>query len=351
MGTPRPVFPQQWRRQVFRHIHDLSHPSGLQSGLWQNSSYGMGCRSRSWDEPEHAPIARHPRCTGTSGCPYRNLSMSRNGFSNVHVDIVGPLANSRGKHYLFTMVDCTTRWPEVNPVPDVFTNSCSRALLHGWVARFGIPGHFTSDWGAQFTSALWAQVAHSLGIQLHRTTAYHPQANGLVKRLHLHLKSALMVHLTGPDWADELPWVLLGIRSTPKEDLQVSSAELVYRAPLALPEAFVNAPHNPQQSLHKLLPHFRARLDLFEPPPLPRHGTCLSHVPGDLLSVEYVFVRWGSTAASLQRPYEGPYRVVQRSSSTFMLDIGSKGELFIMNRLKPMHLDPTEPVVIAQPKK
>ena len=42
-------------------------------------------------------------------------------------------------------------------------------------------------------------------------------------------------------WAQELPWVLLGIRTAPKEDLGCSSAELVYGAPVTVPGEFFPA--------------------------------------------------------------------------------------------------------------
>ncbi|XP_069781620.1 DNA damage-inducible transcript 4-like protein isoform X2 [Narcine bancroftii] len=45
-----------------------------------------------------------------------------------------------------------------------------------------------------------------------------------------------MARLSGPDWADKLSWVLLGIRTAPKEDLQASAAEMVYGTPLSLTE-------------------------------------------------------------------------------------------------------------------
>ena len=66
----------------------------------------------------------------------------------------------------------------------------------------------------------------------------------LVERFHRHLKSALRARLTGPNWIDELPWVLLGIRTAPKEDLHTSSAELVYGAPLTVPGDFVASPNS-----------------------------------------------------------------------------------------------------------
>ena len=50
-----------------------------------------------------------------------------------------------------------------------------------------------------------------LGAQLHHTTAYHPQANGIVERFHRQLKAALKARLVGPAWVDELPLVLLGL--------------------------------------------------------------------------------------------------------------------------------------------
>ena len=78
----------------------------------------------------------------------------------------------------------------------------------------------TSDCDLQFTSKLWADISSLLGTKLSRTTAYHPQANGITERFHCCLKEALKARLCGTDWAYQLPRVLLGIRSAPKEDLK-----------------------------------------------------------------------------------------------------------------------------------
>jgi hypothetical protein len=43
----------------------------------------------------------------------------------------------------------------------------------------------------------------------HQTTAYHPEANSAVGRLHCSLKDALCAHAAAAaTWAEELPWVL-----------------------------------------------------------------------------------------------------------------------------------------------
>ena len=64
----------------------------------------------------------------------------------------------------------------------------------------------------------------ALGVKLQLTVAYHPQANGLVERLHRRLKEALRAQLVGNNWYQQLSWVLLSLRSTVKEDLQTSPA-------------------------------------------------------------------------------------------------------------------------------
>ena len=75
-----------------------------------------------------------------------------------------------------------------------------------------------------------------------RTTADHPQANGLVERFHRHMKSALRAQLRTPHWINELLWVLFGIRRAPKEDLRTSSTEVVYGAPLTVPGELIATP-------------------------------------------------------------------------------------------------------------
>ena len=91
----------------------------------------------------------------------------------------------------------------------------------------------------------WAQLSQRLGTLHHLTTAYHPQANGMVERSHRQLKDALKACTAGADWPSHLPWVLLGLRAAPKEDSSISSAELLYGAPLVLSGQLPGVPEPP----------------------------------------------------------------------------------------------------------
>ena len=116
------------------------------------------------------------------------------------MDIVGSLAPS---HVLsdIQFFGQNNEIPRSHPITrylngDMFTSPNSHMNSKVWYTI----GH---DRGTQFTSALWSSICHQLGVQLHRTTAYHPQANGLADRFHRTVKVYLMARLTGPNWFDE----------------------------------------------------------------------------------------------------------------------------------------------------
>ena len=114
-----------------------------------------------------------------------------------------------------------------------------------------------------------------LGSVHHRTASFHPQANGMVERFHRSLKAALRARLSGPHWIDELPWALLGVRTAPKEDLQASSAELVYGSPLVVPGDLIVPPSTIPQAC-TFLPLLRQKVGHLVPTPASHHCVSVS---------------------------------------------------------------------------
>ena len=162
-----------------------------------------------------------------------HFEVPKRRFEHLHADIVMvPTSNSFS--YLLTIVDRFTRWPTVIPLRNISTESVIDALAHGWIASFIVPAHITTNRGSQFTSAVWAHLLRVWGISHHPTTAYHPEANGLVERFHRRLKESLIA-LCRDKWFWRLPCSLLAIRTALKTDLGASPADLVYGKGLALP--------------------------------------------------------------------------------------------------------------------
>lgn len=205
---------------------------------------------------------------------------------------------------------------------DITAASCASALLRQWICRFGVPSDITSDQGRQFTSALWSELHCLLGITSLRTTAYHPQANGMVERVHRVLKERLMARSRTPAWMDHLPLVLLGIRTSVRQDLEWCPAELVYGATLRLPGEFLFPPDNADAMISPgtdYVARLRSALAAMRPAPAVHHrpvpsasGSSSLGIPPTLSQVSHVFLRVDAVRRPLSRPYEGPFRVLER---------------------------------------
>ena len=146
------------------------------------------------------------QCDQAASSSNSAIPIPQRRFSHVHVDLVGPLPfSSDSFSYILTMIDRTTRWLEAVPLKEMTASTCTAAFMSSWAARFGVPTTLTSDRGTQFSSATWQQLCARLGIQHIMTTSYHPQANGMVKRVHRQLKDTLRAREAGAEWPEYMP--------------------------------------------------------------------------------------------------------------------------------------------------
>lgn len=339
LGHPRPIVPNTWKRRIFDICHGLSH-SGCRPTLraiskrfvWQSMRADVRDWCQSCQPCQSSKIQRHVHA------PLQARPPPDRRFGSLHVDLVGPLPESEGMRYLFTIIDRYSRWSEAIPIPEMKTDDCIKAFIRHWVARFGVPGDLTSDRGRQFTSNLWKQLNRLLGIQASNTTAYHPQANGLVERMHRQLKASLMARLKDANWMNELPMVMLGIRTAWREDAGCSPAELVYGTTLHIPGEFFVSPRT-----STLAPGFLGNLQETMrqiQPQLPKyHTTPTTYLPADLGHTGYVYVRVDSHRKPLQRPYSGPYKVIKTGEKCFDVEIKGKKETVTVDRLKTAYKD------------
>lgn len=159
----------------------------------------------------------------------------------------------------------------------------------------------------------------------------------MVERFHRQLKSSLLSSNRQQYWYEVLPIALLGLRSTFKEDLKSTPAEMVYGQHLRLPGEIVvsNAKDSNFDFLTNLKEYFKNV----------RSG--LSHhkgynggyyVPKDLSSCKYVLLRVEQKRA-MQQPYEGPYEVIKKDEKFFKLKIHDTVKTVSIDRLKPAYFE------------
>ena len=228
---------------VFDALHGLCHPGSRPSIKLIMARFvwpGIEKQVREWCRTcipcQTAKVARHTRTTPEV------LPPADRRFGSVHVDLVGPLPDCQGYKYLLTIVDRFSRWPEAYPLKDMSSQSCCRAFIDNWLPRFGVPDSVVTDRGSQFVEGVWKELMQSLGISAHSTTAYHPQSNGLVERMHRQLKSAIKARLVDINWCSCLPLVLLGLRSAWKQGPEAAPSEMLYGTVLRLPGEFLPSP-------------------------------------------------------------------------------------------------------------
>ena len=339
-GVQRPLVPLQWRHTVFDSLHGLSHP-GIRATqklitsrfVWPGVKSDIRRWTRSCLQCQRAKINRHTRA------PLSPFKPPDARFSIVHIDLVGPLPPSRGFTYLLTCVDRFTRWPETIPLTSITAEDVAQAFLTGWIAHFGVPTTIVTDRGRQFESKLWQVLMSLLGSKRARTTAYHPQSNGLVERFHQQLKAALKAQLNPSSWMDALPLVLLGIRTALKEDTSSTTAEMVYGTTLRLPGEFFTPSSTPTLSdPSDYVSLLRAHMQRIRPP-LPRPTNHNSQVSNTLATATHVFVRHDAVKKPLQPPYDGPFEVVKRTDKHFTLNINGRHDTVSVDRLKAAHID------------
>lgn len=342
-GNPRPFVPSGLRRDVFQSLHKLAHPGVRATQKLVTARYvwpGINRDVRQWTREciscQRSKVQRH------TITPLAEFPAPDARFDHVHLDIVGPLPPCNGQSYLLTCVDRFTRWVEAVPIADITADTIAHAFLYNWVARFGAPSTVTTDRGRQFESALFANITRLIGTSRIRTTAYHPQSNGMVERFHRQLKAALTA-TEGHSWTEALPLVLLGIRTAVKSDIGCSAGELVYGTTLRLPgEFFTRGGDETPISAGDYASRLRdimCKLRATPPrPPTPRP----TYVHPALWSCSHVFVRRDAVARPLQPPYDGPFQVLNRSSKQFTVDIRGRREVISIDRVKPAHIDNSE---------
>lgn len=340
----RPFVPETFRKAIFHQIHDLSHPGIRTTRLkvsqiyfWPKMNMDLKVWAKNCIPCQKNKVVRHTRS------PVNTIPIPPARFRHIHIDIVGPLPSSDGFRYIVTMVDRFTRWPEAFPITDITALTVARCFVANYIARFGVPDVITTDQGSQFESKLLLSLTQLIGTHRIRTTPYHPQANGMVERFHRQLKAA--VRASDPIyWTEQLPLVLLGIRTSIKADLNQTPAQMVYGENIRVPgELFVES--DPQKFLDptNFVDRLRENFKHLRSPPA-RIANLPFYIPKDLQDCEQVFILVKRVKTGLTSPYDGPYKVVKRLRKTFILDVNGQHKSYSIDLLKPASIEtkPTE---------
>eukprot|EP00795_Rhopilema_esculentum_P017524 gene17524-9148_t len=213
------VVPSKERGKILMHCHnEQGHPGFMRTYSKIKENYFWITMKKD--------IARH--CKNCKGCAKRKSPKNRKRVplnpieSNapleiVGIDFVGPLpVTQNGNKYVMTFQDHFTRWPAAFPLKNATEIEVVECIR--WFSRdFGYPSRILSDRGSAFLSDIVKRACKQLKIGHDKTSAYHPQANGLCERFHDTLKTSLslVIDKGKNNWDSFVPDMVAAYRTTP----------------------------------------------------------------------------------------------------------------------------------------
>ena len=247
---------------------------------------------------------------------------------------------SRNNHrYLLVVMDYFTKWADAIPLYNQKATSITAAIVK-LCSNFGIPDVLHLDQGRNFESCLFQQMLNDVGIQKSRTTAYHPQGDGMVERFNRSLLQLLRCYVTTEDdWERYLPLVLYVYCTAQHSSTGVSPFQLMFgrspqSSPFQSPTAFDPNTYSAQlqaklASLQDLVHSTIAAAAQQQKVQYDKHSHVRSFVPGDPV--------WLSipTSGKLQPRWQGNWEVVEiKNSVDIKVSDGNKTKVVHANRLQ-----------------
>jgi IS30 family transposase len=136
------------------------------------------------------------------------LNIPEEKWSEISMDFVEGLPKAKGKDVILVVVDRLTKYAHFLPLSLPFTaQQVSQIFMDNIHKLHGMPKVIVSDRYTIFTSKLWKEVFSALKVQLHYSTAYHPESDGQTERVNQCLEQYLRIMtFTEPrKWIEWLP--------------------------------------------------------------------------------------------------------------------------------------------------
>ncbi|GFW27970.1 retrovirus-related Pol polyprotein from transposon 412 [Trichonephila clavipes] len=181
-------------------------------------------------------------------------------FERIAFDILGPLQRSSdGNNNILVVMDYFTKWPGTYPIPNQEASTVAEVLVQHWISQLGVALQLHSDQGRNFDSTVCKRLCEILAIDKTRTTALHPQSDGMVERFNRTILNSLslLVSSNQKDWGKKLPFFLLAYRSAVHETTGYSPFQMLFGRDLRMLADLLfsrppDAPLTPEEYVKKL---------------------------------------------------------------------------------------------------
>lgn len=228
------VLPQKYRETVLKTAHctPLSGHFGKNRTCLRILSrfFWPGIRRDVANLCQECQVCQKTALCGKKRYPLVTLPILTVPFQKIAIDMVGPLPpTDDGYKYILTCCDYGTKYPEAYPLKTTTGEDVAECLMKLF-AYTGIPKEILTDRGSNFCGELMMAFLTKFGICHLKTSAYHPQTDGLVERYNKTLKHGLrkQVENFGKNWDRAIPALLFAYREVPHASMGHSPFKMLY---------------------------------------------------------------------------------------------------------------------------
>ena len=93
-----------------------------------------------------------------------------------------PLSIKSGAKIVLVIINRLNKGVILIPILLTSSPTVAMAFIKRYIPYHGFPKVIINDKGTQFTSAVWAIIYETLGIEHRLSLAYHPEINGVTER-------------------------------------------------------------------------------------------------------------------------------------------------------------------------
>ena len=166
-------------------------------------------------------------------------------FIKVAMDFVGPKTVTETGHKWILTIQCVfSKFCVLVPTREATAKEVARGLTDRLICNFGTPEIIFSDQGKHFMNTILKEFALLFKIDKFATTAYRPQSNGSIERMHHSLLEYLkMFQEAANRWDLLLPLAQHSYNTQKHEGLNYSPHEIVFLARARTPSSFPPRDH------------------------------------------------------------------------------------------------------------
>ena len=256
------------------------------------------------------------------------LSIPSWKWEDISMDFIVGLPPTFRKHdSIWVIVDRLTKSAHFIPVHTTYViKQYAELYISRVLCLHGVPKTIISDRGTQFLSRFWEHLHDSLGTELIKGSAYHPETDGQTERLNQVVEDMLRacVLTSGKNWDEHLPLAEFSYNNSYHESIGMSPFEALYgrscRTPLNWSESgeriifgsdLVTQAEEKVRVIHEHLKRAKSRQISYAN----KHRRPLTFEKGD-----FVYLRVSPTKGvqrfgirgKLAPRYVGPFKIVER---------------------------------------